>query len=262
MKVVVLGALGRMGSALCARFKNKSDILLLAGVDNAYVSKEHSDKQRDVTQTMIYRTLAEVGEDFDVLVNFAHHSLAFEVAKYAKDRHIALCEFCTGHTANESECIEKLSEYVPVFFASNTALGIAHIAEISKRLACVFPNAQIEIVETHHAKKADAPSGTALMLANEIAKVRGGDIVFERQGERKSDNEIGIHSIRLGDVFGEHSVYIDTKDERIILKHIALSRELYCEGAERAIRFICTKEKGVYRMQDLLDEYKDGICTT
>lgn len=260
-----------MGSALCARLEKLEDICIVAREDMAYkntfLAQKNTQKSEENSVKMQancneYFRLSDVKQHADIIVNFAHHSLAFEVAKYAKDRHTALCEFCTGHTKKERECIEDLSKYVPVFFASNTALGIAHIAEISKRLAGVFPTAQVEIVETHHAKKADAPSGTALMLANEITSVKGGNIVFERQGKRGDDREIGIHSIRLGDVFGEHSVYIDTKDERIILTHIALSRDLYCDGAERAIRFISTKDKGIYGMQDLLDEYKVELHTT
>lgn len=252
MRVAILGALGRMGSMLSSRLEKESDILIVARVDNAYT----------VVECGKYKSLDEVKEDVDVLVNFAHHSLAFEVADFVKYHNVALCEFCTGHTQKERKCIENLGEFAPVFFASNTALGIAHIVEISKRLASVFPHAQVEIVETHHSQKADAPSGTALMLANEIAKVRGGDIVCGRQEKRGCESEIGIHSIRLGDAFGEHSVYVDTGDEKIILSHIALSKELYCDGAERAIRFVATKEKGVYGMQDLLDEYKNHTCTT
>lgn len=252
MRVAILGSLGRMGSMLSTRLEKKSDILLVARVDSAYPLAECGK----------YKSLREVKEGIDVLVNFAHHTLAFDVAEFVKEHKCALCEFCTGHTQKERECIENLGEYAPIFFASNTALGIAHIVEISKRLASVFPHAQVEIVETHHSKKADAPSGTALMLADEIAKVRGGEIVCGRQGKRSCDGEIGIHSIRLGEVFGEHSVYIDTGDERIVLKHIALSRELYCDGAERAMRFIATKDKGVYGMQDLLDEYKNHPCAT
>lgn len=252
MRVIVLGALGRMGSSLCARLEKDEDIAVVARVDSAYTLAESGG----------YESLDDVKEDADVIVNFASHSLAFEVADFAKKHNIALCEFCTGHTQKERECIEKLGKCVPVFFASNTALGIAYILEISKRLASVFPYAQVEIVETHHSKKADAPSGTAIMLANEISKVRGGEIVCGRQGRRNCDSEIGIHSIRIGDVFGEHCVYIDTKDERIVLKHIALSRELYCEGARRAMGFISAKDRGVFGMQDLLDEYKGSTHTT
>lgn len=252
MEVIVLGALGRMGSTLCARLEKEEDIAVVARVDRAYGACKSGG----------YQSLDKVKEDADVIVNFASHSLAFEVADFAKKHNIALCEFCTGHTQKERECVENLGKRVPVFFASNTALGIAHILEIAKRLAGVFPSAQVEIVETHHAQKADAPSGTALMLANEISKVRGGEIVCGRQGRRTCDSEIGIHSVRIGDVFGEHCVYIDTKDEKIVLKHIALSRELYCEGAQRAMRFISTKNRGVFGMQDLLDEYKGSAHTT
>lgn len=242
----MLGACGRMGSMLSTRLEKMDDIKVVACVDSAY----------KVAGCGKYKSLCEVKEDANMLVNFAHHSLAYEVAEFVKEHKCALCEFCTGHTQKERECIENSGEYAPIFFSSNTALGIAHIAEISKRLASVFPHAQVEIVETHHSQKADAPSGTALMLANEIIDARGcGKIVLGHQTLR-GDGEIGIHSIRLGEIFGEHSVYIDTGEERIVLKHIALSRQVYCEGAERAMRFICTKSAGVYGMRDLVDEYK------
>lgn len=247
MDVIVLGALGRMGRELCNACGN--DINIVAQVDCLY-----SDEMR---YTNKYRRLCDVKERADVLVNFAHHSLASEVAEFVKEREIALCEFCTGHDDNESEIIKQVGKTNPVFFAKNTALGIAYIADIASILAAIFPDAEIEIVEAHHSNKADAPSGTALMLANEIIDARGGGkISLERLGVRRGNGEIGIHSIRLGEIFGEHSVYIDTGEERIVLKHIALSRRLYCKGAERAMRYIYTKSAGVYGMRDLIGEYK------
>lgn len=254
MKIIIIGVLGRMGSELYNTIKPLDDISAVAVVDKAFGEasdskrKEYSDKGIGV-----YTSLDELKEDADVLVNFAHHSLAQRVSSLAIEKGCALCELCTGHTEAERECIEAAARHIPVFFASNTSMGIAYIFDIIKGLCVLFPDADIEIVEAHHSKKTDVPSGTALMLANGIIAARGdGRLVVGRQSGQRDRGDVGVHSIRLNGAYGEHTVYIDTGSERIILKHIAHSRGLYVEGALRAIRFICDKHVGLYDTSDLL----------
>lgn len=246
MRVIVLGALGRMGSLLFDRLKTREDIKVVALVDERFSVDE-------VDGVCAYKRLEFVKEKADVVVNFASHTLAFNIVRFALDNNVALCELCTGHTQDEKRHIESASEHIPVFFASNTALGIAYISKISQKLAQLFLDADIEIVEAHHSKKADAPSGTALELADKIVKARkfGNICVGNRHGERKI-GDVCVHALRMGGIFGEHTVYIDTGQERIILGHVAHSRALYAEGAEQAMRYICTKERGLYSACDLI----------
>ena len=160
----------------------------------------------------------------------------------------------TGHTQQERARIERASEHVPIFFSGNMSLGIAALRSLVREAARLFPEAEIEIVETHHSRKADAPSGTARMLAAAIQKERPeAALVCGRSGfSPRKHSEIGISSIRLGSVTGIHEVLISTGAETLSLKHEAHDRRLFAEGALRAAVFLCGRQPGLYDMDDLL----------
>lgn len=201
------------------------------------------------------RTFAELGEqDADVVIDFSHHTAACDVAAYTVKIGAAAVIGTTGHTAEEKAAISRAAETVPVFYSGNMSLGIAVLCRLAKQAAACFPDADIEIVETHHNRKADAPSGTAHMLFEAVRSVRPNAVEHcGRAGEgRRTRDEIGISSLRMGGIVGIHEVHICTGNQVLTLRHEALSREMLAEGAVDAARFILGKQPGLYGMEDLL----------
>ena len=203
------------------------------------------------------RTFEELGlMEADVVIDFSHHTAIADVLDYAKRIGSAVVIGTTGHTAEEKALISEAAKLIPVFFSGNVSLGIAVLCRLAKQAASYFPDADIEIVEIHHTRKVDAPSGTAHMLFNAIQEVR--PHAYEncgRFGEGKRDrNEIGIHSLRMGNVVGIHEVHINTGTQTLTLKHESGSRAMLADGAAAAARFIAGKGKGMYNMEDILNE--------
>lgn len=201
------------------------------------------------------KTFAELGEqDADVVIDFSHHTAACDVAAYAVKIGAAAVIGTTGHTAEEKAAISRAAETVPVFYSGNMSLGIAVLCRLAKQAAACFPDADIEIVETHHNRKADAPSGTAHMLFEAVRSVRPNAVEHcGRAGEgRRTREEIGISSLRMGGIVGIHEVHICTGNQVLTLRHEALSREMLAEGAVDAARFILGKQPGLYGMEALL----------
>lgn len=201
-----------------------------------------------------YTRLSDVKEKADVVVDFSHHSATVELVDFALKRGLALVIATTGQTVSEKQYIEKASESIPIFFCGNMSLGVALFVSTVARVAGTFPYADVEIVETHHKGKVDVPSGTALMLANAVLDARNGKgrIVIGRRDGAREKGDIGISSVRIGDVVGEHEVRINTGFQTITLKHEAHSRALFAIGAVRAIDFIRTKQHGLYSVKDFL----------
>ncbi len=244
MKIIVNGALGRMGkelSSLAAGGYMGSS--LAAMVD---VNAEPSDN--------IYRDINDFDSEADVIVDFSHHTAVKSLIPYAVKRNIPVIIATTGHDENEREIIEDAAQKIPVFLSANMSVGIAALCSFAKCAAALFPDADIEIVETHHVNKLDAPSGTALMIAEEIRTVRPEAVInCGRSGMKKREkNEIGISSVRLSNVVGEHEVMISTGTQTLKLRHEAHSRSLFAEGAITAAVFIKDKPAGLYSVNDMV----------
>ena len=192
--------------------------------------------------------------DVDCIVDFSHHSCTDALLAFAKKNALPLVLATTGQTEEERAAIEAAAKEIPIFFAANFSLGVALLIELAKKAAAAMPDAEIEIVEKHHDRKLDAPSGTALMLAEAIRQVRPSAYpVTGRSGHsRRTADEIGIHAIRMGNIVGEHEVIIGTPNQTITLKHEAHSRALFAEGALAAAAFIVGKPAGLYTMEDLV----------
>ena len=201
------------------------------------------------------RTFEELGSlPADVLIDFSHHSAIGDVIRYAKKTGCAVVVGTTGHTAEEKELIYSAAREIPVFYSGNVSLGIAVLCRLAKQAASYFPDADIEIVEVHHTRKVDAPSGTALMLFNAVKEVRP-DAVSNcgRAGEgKRTKEEIGISSLRMGNVVGIHEVHICTGTQTLTLKHEATTRAMLADGAVDAARFMVGKGVGLYNMEDIL----------
>ena len=201
------------------------------------------------------KTFAELGAvDADVVIDFSHHTAVSDVLAYARRIHAAAVVGTTGHTSEEKQLIMDAAREIPVFFSGNMSLGIAVQCRLAKQAAACFPDADIEIVETHHNRKVDAPSGTAHMLFQAIREVRPNAVEHcGRAGEgKRTQDEIGVSSLRMGGVVGIHEVHICTGNQRLTLRHEAMSREMLAEGAVDAARFIVGKGAGLYGMENLL----------
>ena len=204
----------------------------------------------------VAKTFAELGEvACDVVIDFSHHTAVADVLSYAKAVSAAAVIGTTGHTAEEKALIEAASREIPVFFAGNVSLGIAVLCRLVKEAVKFFPDADVEIVEVHHTRKVDAPSGTAHMLFNAIKEVRPN--AYEncgRSGEgKRTKDEIGVHALRLGNVVGIHEVHIHTGNQSLTLKHESGSRAMLADGAVDAARFMVGKGKGLYNMESILN---------
>ena len=238
MRAVICGANGAMGKLIC-------DIL-----GDEVVGRVSIDGANGVPKT--FDQLGTVSAD--VVVDFSHHTAVADVLAYTKKIGAAAVIGTTGHTPEEKALIYAAAEEMPVFYAGNVSLGIAVLCRLVKQAAAYFPDADIEIVEVHHTRKVDAPSGTAHMLFNAIKEVRPN--AYEncgRSGEgKRTRDEIGIHALRLGNVVGIHEVHINTGNQTLVLKHESGSRAMLADGAVAAARFMEGKAAGLYDMECIL----------
>lgn len=201
------------------------------------------------------KTFAELGKvDADTVIDFSHHSAVGDVLAYAEQIGAAAVIGTTGHTEAEKEMIYAAARKIPVFYSGNVSMGIAVLCRLAKQAASYFPDADIEIVEVHHTRKVDAPSGTAHMLFNAIKEVRPNAVEHcGRAGEgKRTKDEIGVASLRMGNVVGIHEVHICTANQTLTLKHEAGSRAMLAEGAVAAARFMEGKGIGLYNMEHIL----------
>ena len=238
MKIIVNGAGGHMGRFVC-------DVIRETGHEIA----GEIDKLTDG----YLHNLADCTADADMIIDFSHHAGTHELMEYALERNLPVIVCTTGQDEGEKAEIKAAADRIPVFFSANMSLGVATLVNLAKQTAALFPNADIEIVEQHHNRKLDAPSGTALMIAEALCEVRpDAEIVEGRAGQHKREkNEIGIASLRLGNVVGIHEVIVSTESQTITLKHEAHSRKLFAEGAVSAAEFMLGKPAGLYTMNEM-----------
>ena len=238
MRAVLCGANGAMGK-------------LIDGIlGDAVVGRVSIDGENGVP-----KTFAELGNvNADMVIDFSHHTAVADVLDYAKANGCAAVIGTTGHTAEEKELIYAAAKEIPVFYSGNMSLGIAVLCRLARQAAAYFPDADIEIVEIHHNRKVDAPSGTAHMLFNAIRQARPDAVeVCGRAGEgKRKKNEVGVASLRLGTVVGVHEVHIHTGSQCLTLRHEAVTRAMLADGAVDAAQFMEGKTAGLYDMESLL----------
>jgi 4-hydroxy-tetrahydrodipicolinate reductase len=245
MRILLNGALGRMGAEVINSVnKENSGCTLAGGVDKF-------SKTADIPAS-----LDEFKGEADVIIDFSHFSMTKDVTEYAVKHNLPVVIATTGQGEEEMACIKAASEKIPVFYSANMSLGVALLVELAKTTAKAFPDADIEIVEAHHNRKVDAPSGTALMIADGIKEVRT-DAVYNlgRSGVGKREkNEIGIAAVRMGNIVGDHQVFVSTDTQTITLRHQAYSRALFADGAISAAKFLQGKPAGLYNMKSIVSE--------
>ena len=215
----------------------------------------------------VFHSLDEVitTEGVDCIIDFSHHSVTPALLDFAIANKLPLVLCTTGHDEGEIGLIHKAAESIPLFYSGNMSLGIALLVELAKITAAALPEAEIEIIEKHHNRKVDAPSGTALMLASAICEARPEAYInCGRSGQgKRNPTEIGIHSIRMGNIVGDHEVIIGTQSQTITLKHEAHNRALFAEGAIAAAAFLTGRAPGLYDMKSMLssDKSADTVIT-
>ena len=240
MKAIVCGANGAMGKLICGI------------LGDAVAGKVSIDGENGVP-----KSFAELGAvEADMVIDFSHHTAVSGILSYAIEHRMAAVIGTTGHTPEEKQAIFDAAREIPVFFSGNMSLGIAVLCKLAKQAASFFPDADIEIVEIHHNRKVDAPSGTAHMLFEAVKEARPDAVeVCGRRGEgKRRKQDIGVSSLRMGNVVGVHEVHICTANQILTLRHDAVNREMLADGAVDAARFMVGKPIGLYNMNDLLEE--------
>ena len=252
LKIIISGCNGFMGKAVAAVAADDPNVCVIAGVD---IESSRLDS------FPVYVSLNECEEEADVVIDFSNPAALEGLLCFAEKRNIPLVLCTTGYSAEQLSLIEKASEHTPMFRSGNMSLGINLLSDLVKRACAVLGDSfDVEIVERHHRRKVDAPSGTAVMLAEAAASALPYDAnyVYERESVRKprTTTEIGISAIRGGSIVGDHEVIFAGPHEVIELKHSAGSRELFASGAVKAAKFITgVKKAGMYNMSDVLAEH-------
>ncbi|MDE7229144.1 MAG: 4-hydroxy-tetrahydrodipicolinate reductase [Oscillospiraceae bacterium] len=249
-KIAVTGACGRMGRVITGLCGERADCEVIAGID------KFGEKYGEFP---ICKSVFDIPEKPDVIIDFSHPSMLPDLLSYCKMNNVPLVIGTTGYSDDEKSQITAASEQIPVFFTFNMSLGINLLAELAKKAAQILGGQfDIEIVEKHHNQKKDAPSGTAIMLAEAINEELDNryHYVYDRHSVRKprDKDEIGMHSVRGGTIVGEHEIIFAGHDEVITLSHSAQSREVFAVGAVNAAVFLSGKPAGLYAMSDLIKE--------
>ena len=242
MNIILNGAKGRMGRIVDAAAAAGGHSVV-ARVDFGYAGGEG------------LRTLDEYQGPADVVIDFSNHAATAQVTEYCIKRGLPVVVATTGQTEEELALIDGAAKTVPVFLSANMSLGVALLADLAKKAAAVFPDADIEIIEKHHNQKLDVPSGTALLLARRIKEARPAAefVIGRHENGKRTKAEIGIHSLRLGNEVGVHEIIIATGSETITLKHEAENRSLFAQGALAAAAFIAGKAPGMYDMRSIIE---------
>ena len=241
IKAIINGAGGAMGKIMSQVIENTDDMEVAAGVDLSGAGG-------------FYSSLEEYSGPADVVIDFSHRACTVPLMDYCVSRGLPAVVCTTGQTDEELEYIAKAAESIPVFKSANMSVGVALTAKVVKEVAAKFGACDIEILEIHHNRKVDAPSGTAIMLADAVREARP-ELHYNtgRSGmARREPDEIGISAVRMGNIVGTHEVMFGTNTETITISHQAHDRALFADGAVTAARFLLDKPAGLYNMDDLL----------
>jgi 4-hydroxy-tetrahydrodipicolinate reductase len=250
--VILCGCGGRMGQAIIRASENDEELRILAGIDI------NAQSVGAACKFPVYQSISEFPAHADVIIDFSHHTALPSLLEYAVSTGTPIVVATTGHTDEEKDMMLEAAKKVARFFSGNMSIGINLLIELCKTAAATLGESfDVEIIEKHHNKKLDAPSGTAIMIADAIKDERQStEYVYDRHSVRKAreSSEIGIHSVRGGTIVGEHEVIFAGDNELISLSHTATSREIFANGALRAAKYLAKKEAGLYNMSGLIGE--------
>ncbi|MBR4319055.1 MAG: 4-hydroxy-tetrahydrodipicolinate reductase [Oscillospiraceae bacterium] len=250
VKILISGASGKMGHAVAAAVSEREDCIISAGIDLK------TDAYADFN---IYQNFSELPEKPDVIIDFSNPAALDNLLNYCLVNGVPCVLATTGYSEEQISQIKKASESIPVFFSFNMSLGINLLVQLAKKATSILGNQfDIEIVEKHHNQKLDAPSGTALMLADAINSSLDNQYhyVYDRHSRRqkREKSEIGLHAIRGGTIVGEHDIIFAGHDEVITLSHSAASKEVFAVGAVNAAVFLKDQKAGMFDMSALMSD--------
>lgn len=236
-----------MGKEIIEAAKKQEDVKIVCGFDlNENIENGFP----------VYNNLEKIKEKVDIIIDFSVPVATFEILKYAKKNKVPVVIATTGFSKEQLEQIEELSKEIPIFRSANMSLEINLMADILQKIAEVLKESDIEIIETHHNKKVDSPSGTAILLADAINKVFNGEknYNFDRmqKREKRDKKEIGFSSVRGGNIVGEHTVQFFGENETLEITHKSYSRQVFAEGALKAAKFLVKQPAGFYNMKNLV----------
>lgn len=246
MKVIINGYSGTMGQVLTKCVADDEELELVAGI---------SPKHHDVDGFNTYSSFADVKEDSDVVIDFSNPLALDGILEYCLKTKTPVVLATTGYNDEEMEKIHKAAKQIPVFLSFNMSLGVNILLKLVKEAAKNLANFDIEIIEKHHNKKVDSPSGTAVMIANAVKEIREqSEFIYGRHGRtgKRQQNEVGIHAVRGGTIVGEHSAIFAGNDEILEINHSARSKNVFAEGAIAAAKYLVNQEPGFYNMDDML----------
>lgn len=250
INIALFGCNGKMGQVISNLLANDADAKISFGFD---INTERKNSYP------VYDDVSKIKEKTDVVIDFSHPALLDSIIKYCSEQSVGAVIATTGLSQEQIKDIEELSKKVAVFRSANMSLGINLLINLVKKAAAILEDKfDIEIIEKHHNQKIDAPSGTALMIADEISSVLKNDAeyVYDRHSVRKkrSKNEIGLHALRGGTIVGEHDVIFAGNDEIIEINHKAMSKEIFAVGSIKAAKYIADKKCGMYSMTELIED--------
>lgn len=246
--IILCGANGKMGKVIRDIVAKRDDCRIAAGIDLNTVSDSFP----------IYSSFDEIKEDADVIIDFSNPALLNDLLDFAVKKSMPVVIATTGYDESQKKQIEEASRKTSVFFTYNMSLGINLLANLAKKAVQVLGDGfDIEIIEKHHNQKIDAPSGTALMLADAICEELNKQMKYEydrhSKREKRTKNEIGMHAVRGGTIVGEHEIMFAGRDEIITLSHSARSKEVFAVGAVNAALFLKDKPAGMYSMKEMIE---------
>ncbi len=249
VRLIVSGCNGKMGRMITSCVANRCDCEIVAGFDL---------NTETYAGYPVYANPQNCDVPADAIIDFSHPSALEGVLAYAKEHSLPVVVATTGLSAEQIAAVRNMAEHVPVFFSANMSLGISLLAELAKKAAAVLgADFDVEILEKHHNQKIDAPSGTALLLADSLREALPYDAeyVYDRHAvrQKRDQKEIGFSSIRGGTIVGEHDVIFAGRDEVITLSHSAASKEVFAVGSINAALFLTTQTPGYYSMKDLVN---------
>jgi 4-hydroxy-tetrahydrodipicolinate reductase len=248
INILLNGCAGRMGRAVTDAAAQTDGARVVCGADLFPAERGYP----------VYAKISDCRETADVIVDFSNPASQADLLAYALARKLPCVVCTTGLAQKQIDALREAAKQIPVFFSANMSLGVNLLIELASRAAKLLEGSfDIEIIEKHHNQKLDAPSGTALAIADAISESlkTPAEYVYDRHSVRKkrSPSEIGIHAVRGGTIVGEHEILFAGKDETLNLAHSAASREVFATGAVRAAFFLAKQKPGLYSMKDLVN---------
>lgn len=246
IKLLINGFNGKMGQEVYTKAMELNEIEVVAGVDKFVTGEE---------KVPVFDDISKINVDIDVIIDFSIPIATFNILEFAANKKIPVVVATTGFSAEEESKIKEYSKIIPIFKSANMSYEVNLMADLVAKVAKLLSDSDIEIVETHHNRKIDAPSGTAYMLANSINEALDNEMKYEydrhSKREKRDKKEIGIHSIRGGTVVGKHTVTFFGDNESFEITHNVTSRSVFANGAVKAAMFLADKEPGLYSMKNM-----------